>query len=88
MLVGHFIPDFPYSIEKWYFQLGYLLLSNLCAVLLAIDTSHSMAGTSTRTPTTVANAAPDRNPNRLMATATASSKKLDAPIRAAGAAML
>ncbi len=46
-----------------------------------------MTGTSTSTPTTVASAAPEFSPNRLMATATASSKKLDVPIKAAGAAM-
>ncbi|MNW16798.1 hypothetical protein D3C71_2157750 [compost metagenome] len=40
------------------------------------------------TPTTVAKAAPDCKPNRLMAAATASSKKLDAPIKADGQAML
>ena len=45
-------------------------------------------GTSTRTPTTVASAAPESNPNRLIATATANSKKFDVPIRAAGAATL
>jgi len=36
-----------------------------------------MTGTSTRTPTTVARAAPLSRPNRLMATATASSKKFE-----------
>ncbi len=46
----------------------------------------SITGTSTRTPTTVARAAPDPIPKRLIAAATASSKKFDAPIRAAGAA--
>jgi hypothetical protein len=34
-----------------------------------------MTGTSTRTPTTVASAAPDRKPNSAIAAATASSKK-------------
>jgi hypothetical protein len=47
-----------------------------------------MTGTSIRTPTTVARAAPDLKPNRLMAAATASSKKLLAPMRADGHAML
>ena len=45
-----------------------------------------MTGTSIKTPTTVARAAPDSKPNRLMAAATASSKKLLAPISADGAA--
>ena len=46
-----------------------------------------MMGTSTRTPTTVAKAAPEFIPNRDIATATASSKKLDVPIKQAGAAI-
>ena len=41
-----------------------------------------MTGTSTNTPTTVARAAPDWKPNNTMAVATASSKKLLAPIKA------
>jgi hypothetical protein len=45
---------------------------------LTIFTTESMTGTSIRTPTTVASAAPDWKPNRLMAAATASSKKLAA----------
>ena len=45
-----------------------------------------MTGTSTRTPTTVARAAPELSPKRLIATATASSKKFEVPIRAQGAA--
>ena len=49
-------------------------------------TTESMTGTSIRTPTMVARAAPDSKPNRLMATATASSKKLLAPIKEDGAA--
>jgi hypothetical protein len=40
--------------------------------------------TSTSTPTTVASAAPESNPNKVMAAATASSKKLLAPISAEG----
>ena len=47
-----------------------------------------MTGTSTRTPTTVVRAAPEFNPNRLIATATASSKKFEVPISAQGAATL
>ena len=45
-----------------------------------------MTGASTSTPTTVASAAPELSPKRLMAAATESSKKLLAPMRAAGAA--
>jgi hypothetical protein len=51
-------------------------------------TTSSITGTSISTPTTVANAAPDSKPNRLMAAATASSKKLLAPISAEGQATL
>ena len=47
-----------------------------------------MTGTSTSTPTTVAKAAPEFNPNKLIATATANSKKFDVPINAHGAAIL
>jgi hypothetical protein len=39
-----------------------------------------------RTPTTVASAAPELKPNKLMAAATASSKKLLTPINAEGPA--
>ena len=56
--------------------------------MFAILTSSSMTGTSVRTPTVVANAAGDVVPNRATATATASSKKLEAPIIPAGAAIL
>ena len=52
--------------------------------LLANATSDSIIGTSTRTPTTVTKAAGDCNPNKAMATATANSKKLLAPIIAEG----
>lgn len=62
--------------------------ANLLFVDLAILTSESMMGTSVSTPTVVARAAPLCMPNRLIATATASSKKLEAPIIPAGAAML
>lgn len=51
-----------------------------------IPTTESIIGTSTSTPTTAASAAPELMPNREMAAATASSKKFDAPISAAGAA--
>ena len=49
-------------------------------------TTDSITGTSIRTPTTVASAAPEPMPNRLMAAATASSKKFEAPISADGPA--
>jgi hypothetical protein len=47
--------------------------------------SESITGTSTSTPTTVANAAPECKPNKEIATATANSKKLLVPIKHAGA---
>ena len=56
-------------------------------VRLANTTSESITGTSTNTPTTVAKAAPEFSPNKLIATATASSKKFEVPISAAGAAV-
>ena len=54
-------------------------------VLFTIFTTESMTGTSIRTPTTVASAAPELKPNRLIAAATANSKKLLAPMSADGA---
>ncbi|MGK8251315.1 hypothetical protein [Moraxella lacunata] len=48
-------------------------------------TSDNITGTSTNTPTTVANAAPEFKPNKAIATATANSKKLLVPIKHAGA---
>tara|TARA_B110000467_G_C17878525_1_gene243570 strand:+ start:136 stop:327 length:192 start_codon:yes stop_codon:yes gene_type:complete len=57
-------------------------------VRFAKATRDNITGTSTRTPTTVVNAAPEFKPNRLIATATASSKKFDVPMRAHGAATL
>lgn len=48
--------------------------------------TESITGTSTSTPTIVARAAPEAGPKRVIATATASSKKLLAPISAPGAA--
>jgi hypothetical protein len=56
--------------------------------LFTIATKESMTGTSTKTPTTVAKAAPELSPNKEIATATASSKKLDVPIKHAGPATL
>ncbi len=55
-------------------------------VLLAVLTNKSIIGTSTKTPTIAANATPGFKGNRAIATATESSKKLLAPIIAAGAA--
>jgi len=51
-------------------------------------TSDNITGTSTKTPTTVTKAAGLSSPKRAMATATASSKKLLAPIIAAGEQIL
>jgi hypothetical protein len=53
---------------------------------LAIATNPNITGTSTNTPTTVARAAPELKPKIEIAVATANSKKLLAPIIAAGAA--
>ena len=53
---------------------------------LTIQTTDNITGTSMRTPTTVASAAPELKPNRLIAAATASSKKFEAPIKADGPA--
>ena len=64
----------------------YLVAGNHLRVLLAILTNINITGTSTSTPTTVANAAPDCKPKREIATATANSKKLLAPIIPTGAA--
>ena len=55
--------------------------------LFARATKDNITGTSTNTPTTVTRAAGDCNPKRAIATATASSKKLLAPIIAAGEQM-
>ena len=49
-------------------------------------TSRSMTGTSLRTPTTVASAAPDESPKSITDVAIATSKWFEAPIRADGAA--
>src|SRR4051794_27773637 len=59
---------------------------NQCRVRLQAAQTESITGTSTRTPTTVASAAPDSGPKSAIAVATANSKKLDAPISAPGAA--
>lgn len=52
---------------------------NQWVVLLAVLTRIGITGTSVKTPTTVASAAPDVMPNKKMATVTESSKKLLAP---------
>jgi hypothetical protein len=65
-----------------------VVLLNQLRVWLQILQTDSITGTSTRTPTTVARAAPEEGPKSVMATATASSKKLLAPMRAPGAATL
>jgi len=54
-------------------------------VLLQIETSISIAGTSIKTPTTVANAAPEESPKSIVAVAIATSKWFEAPIIAEGA---
>ena len=51
-------------------------------------TRDNIIGTSIKTPTTVAKDAPEFNPNKEIATATANSKKLLAPIIAEGAQTL
>jgi hypothetical protein len=53
---------------------------------LQTEQTDNMTGTSMSTPTTVASAAPDSGPKSAIAVATASSKKLLAPISAPGAA--
>ena len=68
-------------------MINQLVLLKVSLLKLANLTRRSMVGTSTSTPTTVARAAGDWRPKRAMETATASSKKLLAPIMAAGAAM-
>ena len=57
-------------------------LPNQPRVRLQTLHTDSITGTSTRTPTTVARAAPEEGPKSVMATATASSKKLLAPMMA------
>lgn len=68
----------PAPVARWYHERE------------ALQTLHTdnMTGTSTRTPTTVARAAGDPAPKSVMATATASSKRLLAPMSAPGDATL
>lgn len=61
--------------------------SNHPFVLFAIFTKNNITGTSTNTPTIVANVAGDETPNNAIDTATDNSKKFDAPIIPAGAAI-
>ena len=75
-------------MEKLTQRTGFKLQIKRSLFLRAILTRDNITGTSTNTPTTVANVAPEDKPNRLIEKATASSKKLDAPISADGAAML
>jgi len=65
---------------------GYARASYHLRERLTTRTTDSMTGTSIKTPTTVANAAPECTPNSPTAVATASSKKLLAPISAEGPA--
>ena len=55
-------------------------LSSFKSFLVEFENATEALQVLTKTPTTVAKAAPEFNPNRDIATATASSKKLDAPI--------
>src|SRR3970040_115212 len=59
---------------------------NQCRVRLQTEQTDNRTGTSMSTPTTVARAAPESGPNSAIAVATASSKKLLAPMSAPGAA--
>src|SRR3569832_708439 len=68
------------------YALVYALCSYQAWERLTMPTTSSMTGTSISTPTTVASAAPERKPNWLIAVATASSKKLEAPIKLDGPA--
>lgn len=54
---------------------------------MAILTSKSIVGTSTKTPTVVARTTGESVPKTAIATATDNSKKFDAQIMPAGAAM-
>jgi hypothetical protein len=60
---------------------------NKCLVRLAIRTNINITGTSTNTPTTVTKVAHECSPKSEIATATANSKKLLAPIMPAGEAI-
>jgi hypothetical protein len=60
---------------------AYLFMPNHLCDFKHTLTSISITGTSIRTPTTVANAAPDDNPNSVTDVAMATSKWLEAPMR-------
>src|SRR5699024_3797223 len=77
-------PNYSYRFSIWLVSPD---LTNHDLVLLEIFTNSNMIGTSTNTPTTVAKVAPDCRPKSEIATATASSKKLLAPIIPAGEAI-
>ena len=76
-----------YGLERDALRTGLLPVSYQPRVAFTTLTTSSITGTSISTPTTVASAAPDSKPNRLIAAATASSKKLLAPISADGQAI-
>src|SRR5574339_76692 len=67
-------------------QCASAVAGNQCRVRLQTEHTDNITGTSISTPTTVASAAPDSGPKSAIAVATASSKKLLAPINAPGAA--
>ena len=60
----------------------------LSLVLFTNLTSINITGTSVSTPTTVTKTTGEEAPNNVIATATDSSKKSEAPINPAGAAIL
>ena len=59
---------------------------NFALFLFIICTRDNITGTSTKTPTVIAKVTPEWTPNKIVDTATASSKKLLAPMKAVGAA--
>src|SRR5438477_3266457 len=89
-LIACFMPEQPFGhlasrgvsgaqnentlLHVWY--------ANQSRVRLHAAQTESITGTSTSTPTTVARAAPESGPKSAIAVATASSKKLLAPINA------
>ena len=75
------------STKAIYFVLMLCSSGNQDVVRLAILVRKSITGTSAKTPTMVTRTAGEEAPNKVMATATESSKKLEAPIMPAGAAM-
>jgi hypothetical protein len=63
-----------------------MLKLNFDLFLFIIATRDSITGTSTNTPIVIAKVTPESTPNKIVDTATASSKKLLAPMKAVGAA--